>query len=193
MIDYSEPFYYFGFIFGLIGFMINLVLGTILNVCISFSFSLLSLLSLWRVRMLGVSKTLMDSVDVLKVENSNLSMTNSNLRCTVSELEDQLCKTEKCIVNLNKLLGIMDTNNKTSEEIMNELSCLVEEYDKQNKLYDRNNKIALFYTVDCNRDGYLDGDEIEMLKEAVPEMKHLFTGKMSRKEVLNKLFKNTNY
>lgn len=186
MIDCSEPFFLISGVSGFVGFVVSLIYSNFFEMYVGLVCLFMSSLGVYRVRKLGVGAKIVESVEVLKLQNQNLQVNTSRLEGTVSNLESKL-------ENLNDLMNIMDTNNKTAEEIQSELSSLVEEYKKQNSRYDRNNKIALFYTTDMNRDGYLEGDELETLKEAlsdtVPGVDELFNGRMSRKEVLKKLFK----
>jgi len=74
---------------------------------------------------------------------------------------------------------------------------LVDQYRKQNRRQERNNKIALFYTADMNRDGTIEGEELEVLKEALVQeyditgLDSIFNGTMSRKAILERLFQKT--
>lgn len=138
MIDFSEPFYYFGFIIGIYFFMIN---NIFFNIFISIFLCFLCLFSIWRVRKLVYIKHMNDSIDILRSENKNLLMNINNLICIVCKLEDELYKSEKNVANLNKILGIVETKDKTIDEIINELNSLIKEYDRKIKLY---NNIKLF-------------------------------------------------
>lgn len=204
MIDYSEPLFGLSALSGLVGVIVNTIETESFDIYLGAMCSLMSFVGMWRVRKLGVAKKLMESVDTLRTENQQLNETQESLEeenNILKETNDSLKKTEKSlstdIKKLRKLTGIVDTQNKTADEIQKEMIVLVDQYRKENRRQERNNKIALFYTADMNRDGTIEGEELEVLKQALEQeydlndLDSIFNGTMSRKAILERLFQKT--
>jgi len=203
IIDYSEPFFGISAVSGIIGIVVNVISTENFDIYLGVVCSIMSFIGLWRVRVLGVAKKLMDSVDALKLENMRLNRTqhsleeeNEKLKQTNESLKRIETKLNNDVNDLRSVMNIIDTQNKTADEIQKEMLTLVEKYYRENSRQERNNKIALFYTADMNRDGLLEGEELDVLKEAlrgeydIDDLDFIFKGTMSRKSVLEKLFKN---
>jgi DNA repair exonuclease SbcCD nuclease subunit len=171
LIDFSEPFFGITAVTGMIGIITNIIDAEDFDIAVSSFCAAISLIGIWRVRSLGTAKEVMDSVDDLKMENDKLSVEVDNFRV---------------------LTGIMDTHNKSAEEIQQELFSVVERYKQENDRQERNNQIALFYTTDRNRDGKLTDEEIQILRQILKEDYNIQSflendTEITRKEFFNKL------
>jgi len=121
---------------------VGLIIGIIFGETTEIFISIFcSITGLWRVRKLGKAKRIMESVDEFRFSIDKFKM----------------------------LMGIMDVNNKTSQDIQNELFELIDKYQIENERKEKNNKIALFYTFDYNRDGELNNDELKTLKQIMKD------------------------
>ncbi len=204
MIDYSEPLFGLSALSGIVGIIINTIETESFDIYLGAMCSLASFVGLWRVRKLGIAKKLMESVDTLRMENQQLNETQESLEeenNVLKKTNNSLIKIERSlntdINKLRKLTGIVNTQNKTADEIQKEMLALIDQYRKENKRQERNNKIALFYTADMNRDGTIEGEELEVLKEALvqeydlTDLDNMFNGTLTRKAILERLFQKT--
>lgn len=102
----------------------------------------------WRVRKLGKAHTIMESAKVLKVVNVDL--TNSVI--TLNEQNETLIVK---INDMSKLMCIFDKNNKTAEEIQDDMINTLKKIEKENQKYESLNKCHAFIISDINHDGEL--------------------------------------
>lgn len=205
LIDCSEPLFGLGLIIGSIGVVWNAIVAEAFDIFLGAVCCFCCCIGWWRVRRLGVAKKLMDSVrlledknkelaktsDSLSVENQKLKNSNKKIFVTAQKLEEE---NEK----FNHLLGIMDVENKEISEVRDDLLVLISKYTTENNRQERNNKIALFYTVDIDRDGELSQDEIKLMRKVLMEEYGIDTlgdssNPVSRMEFIDKLFKDKNY
>jgi hypothetical protein len=201
IVDCSEPFFVIFGITGLIGLIINIINSHNFDIAVASFCFLSSTIGVWRVRKLGIAKKIMDSVNDLKLENLRLHETEQHLerenillKNTNNELKNTSIQLSNDINKFKTLTNIMDTNNKTSEEIQDELLHTIERYEKENKRHEINNKISLFYTADQNRDGFLNTEEIYIIKKILKDEYNINSvldtnrdGKITRKEFLDKV------
>ena len=199
IIDYSEPFFVISILFGCAGIIVNVISSEGFDLALGVFCSLAGLVGLWRVRVLGIAKKLMDSISVLRFENGKLSETTDNLKIENDRLknfngslETNIGELEKTVGKFQKLVGLVDVQSKTCEEVQNELLELIGRYEKENDRQERNNKISMYYTMDQDRDGVLSGDEIEFMKDVMgKEYGVMFKddSEITRKEFIDRLFK----
>jgi hypothetical protein len=201
IVDCSEPFFVIFGITGFIGLIINIINSHNFDIAVASFCFLSSTIGVWRVRKLGIAKKIMDSINDLKLENMRLEETekqlereNLLLKNTNDELKETSTQLSNDIDKFKILTNIMDTNNKTSEEIQEDLLNTVERYEKENKRYEINNKISLFYTADQNRDGFLSKEEIYIIKKILKDEYNIDyildtnqDGEITRKEFLEKI------
>lgn len=212
IIDYSEPLFGITFLLGIVGIIYNIIELENFDLAVSCFLSFGSLIALWRVKKLGIASLLMDSVDNLREENENLRESirefereNSKLAETERMLNSEVYKFKKDIQSFRDLVGIVDTSNKNAEDIQKELFDLVEKYRVENRKYkkendrlERNNRLALFYTVDYNRDGKLTNEEINEIKKILKDEYNITgvidengDGVISRGEMMKIIFDKT--
>jgi len=170
-VDWSQPIFTLSGLFGSLGLIVNIIENESLDIVVSTTMVLSSLLAWYRVRKLGKSKAIMDSVEELKQQNGELEEQTNTLKNENDELKesnDQLNalenKLEEDLKNLSELIGIVDIAGKSVEDIQNELINTVKSLKKENDRHHRINQHQAFLLADENRDGKLEGSEIDMLK-----------------------------
>ncbi len=172
VVDYSQ--YLFGLtgLFGSIGIITNSIEGESFDIVLNSTMAISSIVAWYRVRRLGEAKTVMESVDDLKLQNDNLEQTQNELEIENDELKitnDKLAETETKLTgdinDLRILVGIFGNNNMTSEEIQVKLLSSLKQLEKENKKHEKLNKGQAFLIADANKDGKLTGNEIEVLQD----------------------------
>jgi len=162
--DYSEPVFAITGVTGIVGTVVNVAQAETFDIIIGGTCSIASLIAYWRVRKLHINKSILDNVNNLTEQNQELEETTNDLQ----EENDQLQATSKKLTidikKLHQLTGIIDTNNKTAEEIQNELTVLIDRYNRENEKYNKLNKGHAFLIADQNHDGKLDKQEKELLQ-----------------------------
>lgn len=162
--DFSVPAFQLTSAFGGIGTITNLVEGETFDTTLSIAMTIASLLAWWRVQKLGEAQSIMESVTDLEENNRTLQEENDELK----ESNDQLNALEKRLENdlksLKGIMSIVDTRNKSAEEIKNEMIKIYENLKKENEKYTKLNKVNTFLTADTNNDGVISGYEKEILQ-----------------------------
>jgi cell division protein FtsB len=168
--DYSQPIFTLTGAFGGIGAIINAIEGESLDIALSVTMSLSSLLAWYRVRRLGEAKAVMDSVNQLKIQNDELEQQTNTLEQENDELKesnDQLNKLEKNLTNdinqLREVLGIVDTQNENVDQIQKKLLDTYRKLKDENEKYNKLNRTNMFLTADTNNDGIIDKNEQKIL------------------------------
>ena len=187
-VDYSEPFFYITFALGFVGIIYNVIQTENFDIVIACLMTFGSGIAIWRVKKLGLAKELNDSINQFDLENQELNQANNEYR----ELNRKLCKENEVF---DSLLKTMELRGRDINDVKNDLVVLVEKYRLENERQEKNNKLALFYTIDVNRDGKLEGDEINEMRQILKSeygIDDLYdldgNGKISRKELINQLF-----
>ena len=169
--DYSQPIFTLTGAFGSIGIIINAIEGESLDIALSATMALSSLLAWYRVRRLGEAKAVMDSVNELKIQNDELEAQTNTLEEENNELKesnDQLNALEKeltlDISNLRGVLGIVDIQNETAEQIQKKMLDVYDKLKSENYMYNKLNKTNMFLTADKNNDGVIDKSEKKILE-----------------------------
>ena len=203
LIDYSEPLFIITLILGIIGIVYDLIKFSNFGIVLSCFMTFGSVIALWRVKTLGVYKSIANTADILKDENDNLSLLvdslkdeNENLTRIETNLSKNVKSLEKDIKKFRELMGIVSCQNKQADEIQRELFSLLEQHQKENERQEKNNKLAAFYTVDFNRDGKLSNEEAKQMSQILKDeygISEVFDkngdGIITRKELIDKLFK----
>ena len=128
----------------------------------------------WRVRKLGVSRNLMESVDMFKEENQVYKKENQIFKeeNQIFKEENQIFKEENQVLKeeVNKLnyenkkfeemIGLLGNEVKDVDEIKEKLFKLYNDYKKENDRYEGNNLLNLFRLVDINNDSCLSKEEM---------------------------------
>jgi cell division protein FtsB len=168
--DYSQPIFTLTGAFGGIGAIINAIEGESLDIALSVTMSLSSVLAWYRVRRLGEAKAVMDSVNQLKIQNDELEQQTNTLEQENDELKesnDQLNKLEKNLTNdinqLREVLGIVDTQNENVDQIQKKLLDTYRKLKDENEKYNKLNRTNMFLTADTNNDGIIDKNEQKIL------------------------------
>jgi len=197
---FSQPIFAVTGSLGGIGIVINSIQGETLDIIICSIMSLGSVLAWFRVRKLGEAQSVMDSVQVLETQNQELQNSTSILQEeneNLKESNDQLNALEIKLTNdlgdLRNVLGIVDIQNKTAQEIQNELIQTAEKLKIQNTKYEKLNKINAFFVSDENHDGKLTENELDTLHtiglnsdENVTDYDSNSDGQITKEEYLNK-------
>jgi Ca2+-binding EF-hand superfamily protein len=137
-----------------------------------------SALAWYKIRSLSQAKSVMESVQKLKDENKLLTANITDLHNTVMYLEnvnsnlhitnENLVVTEQNlksdVKDLRSILSIIDTRNKTSEQIQEEMLILVHNLKYQNDRHNSINKTHAFLIADKNHDGKISGSEMNLLE-----------------------------
>lgn len=192
IVDYSEPFLWLVLVFGVVGLIFALVKEHWISVALSASAIVMSVVSLWRIRKLGIAYFLMESVDRLTKENqrlgtsvSELQETNDSLSKRITELHDverqlkegnremkrisvlqsdQLTKFKTENTKLMEAVGLVGENVTDLEVAKNQLFALLDDIKKENDRAQANNQVQLFLTVDRDKDERLNKSEIEQMR-----------------------------
>ena len=182
IIDTSEYLIYTCLAIFFVGIFVNSILLSVFNVVMCVFGMILGGVMTWRVRKLGVSKAVAESVVMLEVQNENLSV-------SLEYLQEQNSEYEKKLGSMNTLLGIFDTNNKTAEQIQDDMIQTMNKLKTENEKYTKLNKAHAFIVSDSNHDGNLDSTEINVLKaiasdENLSDVDIDNDNKISRKEYM---------
>lgn len=153
IVDYSEPCLLLGVVVGVIFSLYAGIEQEAIFAFVALFLLFLSFLSCWRVRVLGVAYSLMDSV-------ANLTQENKRLEGSVQTLETQMKQ-------LDLLKDALGDSVDDFEAAKNTLLGLYEKYRLENTKFEANNLLSLFNLVDKDADGSLAPTEIDRLKEYV--------------------------
>lgn len=160
IVDLSEPLIIVGTCCSLIVLVYSSITGSIALAILSGIVLLSGLVGEWRIRVLGVAKKLMDSVNNLENENNRLRDQVETLGGENQKLHDEVGKFEG-------IVGILGDTTHDIESAKNELFGLYEKYQKENTRYESNNLLTLFGLVDKDQNSKLDKDEMGRLGEYI--------------------------
>lgn len=110
----------------------------------------------WRIRMLGVAKALMESVDELNEEIDGLKMENDKLADEVKKFEN--------------IVGLLDENVGDVEKVKDELFKLWKDYQRENRRAQANNLLSLYSLVDKDRNSVLSKSELDQMSVYIKEV-----------------------
>lgn len=153
VIDCSEYIFGLSLIAGLIGMILGFIMGITLDIIISIILLLICILSIWRVRKLGIAKNLMDSVNDLQSQNDKLQQTNDEMKTEVD--------------NFRKLVGLVGENVQDIEAIERQLFQQLDKLEKENKKYQQLNRLHAFLNSDLDRDGVISEEEMKILNKFI--------------------------
>lgn len=146
IIDYSEILIISCIILSTLNLIYSIIINSIANIVFACILVVGTSVSECRVRRLGLSRKLMDSVDVLDVENKKLKEENEKLSGIV------------------KLVG---ENVEDLEQAKKDLFVLYDKYKQENYKHQSNNLLTLFGLVDKNNDSKLSPEEMKRLSEYI--------------------------
>lgn len=126
------------------------------SVVLGFSFVVL-LISIYKIRTYGIAYGLMETSKKLEEENKKLGD-------SVLDLEKQNENLGSRVRDMGRLMGIFDRNNKTAEEIQDEMLETLCKLEDSNRKYESLNKTHAFMIADRDADGVLSKQEQETLK-----------------------------
>ena len=176
VVDFSEYLIWLAFVLCLVSLILNAIQAQTFDTVISFIFGLIFGICLFRIRKFGKAQVIMDSVQEMKLENEKLNETivdlsniNMKLEQQTKSLEESNCKFKNELMGLRKLLNIFDNNNKTAEEIQNEMLGTLEKLVRENQKYEKLNKGHAFLIADIDHDGILNDSEQNILKNMTSE------------------------
>jgi hypothetical protein len=116
-------------------------------------------------------KTLQNQNKVLAINNMELQntvihmeKTNENIQKTNINMMETEQKLKSDIGDLRIILSIMDTQNKTGDQIQEEMIRIVSNLKQQNDRHSRINKTHAFLIADKNKDGKISGSEMNILQ-----------------------------
>lgn len=168
IVDYSEPFLYLLSILTTAGLLYVGIADFSTFMLIVMCYTLMiSFIAIWRVRKLGIAKSLMDSVRRLKAENERMSINLSSFEIETQNLKEKnnvLAENIESIQTENQKLlritGLLGENvgdlEETKEALLKELSRL----EGANRRYEANNLMNLFFLVDRDQGGTLSRGEL---------------------------------
>ena len=172
--DKSEPCIWIFTIVGVIGIVAAVLQASTFGLVVAVCMTLLGLLSSWRVRVLGIAHSLMESVSRLHHENNRLSTEVAGLRAIRTTLEIHLRDQEEMVDKLKEvsadyegMLGILGNNVSGVGEASERLRGLYRMYKEENIKQERNNIVQLFHIIDKDNNGVLTAKEMEQMKNYV--------------------------
>ena len=180
IVDISEPLFYILALLTCIGLAyVGIADFSTLMMIIMVYAVLASLIAIWRIRKLGVAKSLMDSVMTLNEENEELRLSverlqsqtlslekvNVRLRASITELCRETEAYKKENTRFSKLVGLLDSNVSDFETSKAVLLKDIERLETANLRYEANNLMNLFFLVDRDQGGYITPDEMEKMNE----------------------------
>lgn len=172
--DKSEPCIWMLTVVGVVGIVVSVIQASTFGMVVAVCMTVLGLLSSWRVRVLGIAHSLMESVSRLHNENNRLSTEVAGLRTIRTSLEIHLHDQEEMVDKLKEvsadyegMLGILGTNVSGVEEASERLRSLYKMYKEENLKQERNNIVQLFHIIDKDNNGVLTSKEMEQMKKYV--------------------------
>ena len=153
LIDYSEPLIITGILCSLTSLIYSAIVGTTISIVFTSIITVSSVVSEWRVRVLGVAKKLMDSVRDLRFENMRLQGQVEQLGADVERFE--------------KIVGLVGDSVEDLEVAKKQLFDLYDRYKVENDRYVGNNLLNLFGLVDKDQNSKLDKEEIKRMQEYI--------------------------
>lgn len=202
--DKTEPLFWTVFVLCVVGIIVTSVQRNEFEIAVAVGGALASGVAAWRVRSLAGAKSLQESLMGLEEENAELKYSVTKLKEENVSLGDNVTELEKTVKKFQDLVGIVDTRNKTGKQIQRELFEMIDQYrreikrlERENDRLEKNNKLALFFTVDADRDGKLGPGEAEELTRIMKQeynIEYAFDtngdGVISRKELMDRLYGN---
>ena len=178
--DKSEPCIWLLTVVGIVGIVVSVIQASTFGLVVAVCMTVLGLLSSWRVRVLGIAHSLMESVSRLHSENKRLSTEVASLREIRTSLQLHLHEQEEMVNKLREvsedyegMLGILGTNVSGVEEASERLRNLYKMYKEENLKQERNNILQLFHIIDKDNNGVLTAKEMKLMKKYV----HIAYGK----------------
>ena len=161
--DFSQPIFQLTSAVGGIGTVTNIIEGESFDTTLNVIMTISSLLALWRVKKLGEAQSIMDSVNDLEDQNKTLQEENDELKESNDQLNALEVKLQNDLDVLKDIMGIVDTQNKSSEQIKEEMVKIYKNLKTENEKYTKLNKVNTFLTADTNNDGVISEQEKQIL------------------------------
>lgn len=168
IIDYSEPFLYILSILNAVSLVYIAISDfSVFMIVVMLYAIMITFLAIWRVRKLGIAKSLMDSVNAFKLENTELKNNVHSLNTEVTQLknlssflQEQTTELEDENKKLMKISGLLGDNVEDLEETKRVLINELRKIEQANSRYEANNLMNLFFLVDRDQGGTLSEEEL---------------------------------
>lgn len=154
--DWSQPCFWGSCIFGTVSIVYSAIVGAGYWIAASVCLCCTGTLGAQRTYSLGLAKSLGDSADAFKEENTRLLENNEQMKVQVGELAVQ-------VDDLRGINGLLDGTEQDLREVETKLRTTYQAIRNENQKHQNNNLVSLFTLVDKDGDGELSKEEVERL------------------------------
>lgn len=165
--DASEPCFLVSGVMGLASGVYALIVGASYWIAASFCLCGTSTLACQRAHSLGLAKSVAESAETLREENTRLIASVDDLEKQNSDFRESVGALESRVQDLGQIGELLEGTEKDLEEVERRLRGLLAGIRGENKKHQNNNLVSLFSIVDQNRNSVLNREEVARLAEYV--------------------------